>query len=168
MANLRLGFAACIILITLSVHDNLAFAGDQPNYGGKYSLKSRHPKPDADIEVVQTANSVDVTTAENGNRTTNHYPLDGSQADCARPGAEQVKCAAHFKGNELVLEQTFLTRTELADATRVHREEHWHLSADKKKLRIAGHFEFLRPPTIRGIIDPKDYTRIDDHWISPL
>ncbi len=161
MAKLRLGFAACIILISFSVNDNLALPGDQPNYGGKYSLKSRHPKHDADVEVVQSANSVDVTTVNKGNRTTNHYPLDGSQADCSRPAAVQVKCAAHFKGNELVLEQTFVTR-QFVNATRVHREEHWHLSADKKKLRTAGHFEFLDGPPGGGAIDPKDYTRVHE------
>jgi hypothetical protein len=162
MAKLPLGFAVCIILISLCVNGNLALAGDQSNYGGKYSLKSHHPKQDADVEVVQTANSVDVTTVKNGNPTTNHYPLDGSQADCSRPGELQVKCAAHFKGNELVLVQTFVTRQSVR-ATRVHREEHWHLSADKRKLRIAGHFEFLDIPPSGGVIDPKDYTRVDDH-----
>jgi hypothetical protein len=161
MAKVRFRYAACAVLVSLLLVASVARAADEPDYNGKYCRKSRHPRPNADtIEIVQSPGGLDITTVKKRTRVTNHYPLDGSYANCFRTGAEQAKCAAHFEGRDLFLQQNYISR-EYPQPARVHREEHWQLSADKKQLRIDGHSQYLDAPHYELELEEKDYIRVE-------
>jgi len=162
MARTRLRFLACAAWITILANSGLA--ADQPNFSGKYSLKGRNMKHDRSLlEVVQTADSVEVTTTKLGKRVTSRYPLTGGPADCSSPEGTLGKCAAHFKRKELILQATFVTRLQLnGTPTRANREERWRLSDDARKLTIEIHTDLpdLAESTV-GFI-PEEYVRVDN------
>jgi hypothetical protein len=131
--------------VALSAHPGLA--ADKTNYSGKYSLQERKPasgtKIDSTIEVVQNENDVEVTRAEHGSRTTNRYPLNGSEGDYMSPGGVPGKCKAELKGKYLVLESVVVTRPQQnTSPVRVHTKERWQLSADSKTLTIKSDVDF--------------------------
>ena len=67
--------AASIVVVA-----NNGRAADRPDFGGKYR-NVKHP--DFLLVVVQTADSVAVTTAKLRERLTRRYPLAGGPADCS-------------------------------------------------------------------------------------
>src|SRR2546429_8891586 len=65
-------------------------AADKANYSGKYSLQGRKTasgnKIDSTIEVIQSDDHIEITRVEQGSRTTNRYPLNGSEGAYTSPG----------------------------------------------------------------------------------
>src|SRR2546429_8102849 len=58
-------------------------AADKAKYSGKYSLQGRKTasgnKIDSTIEVIQSDDHIQIIRIEQGSRTTNRYPLNGSE-----------------------------------------------------------------------------------------
>jgi len=155
---LFLGAVASIMIFA-----RVGLAAGQPNYSGKYSLKAPKSKHDgSSLEVAQTPESIEVTTVDQGNRTTIRYPLDGSKAECSAPQGASGTCTGHFSGKELILEWTAvaLSRPD-AKPTRTHRVDRWSLSKDARKLTIETHFDFPDLPAMTaGDSSPKVYVRL--------
>jgi hypothetical protein len=126
---------------------NCVQVADKTNYSGKYSLQVQKPtsgiKIDSTIEVVQNEDSVEITRSEQGRRTTNRYPLNGSEGNYTSPGGVPGKCKAALKGKYLVLESVVMARPQpSASPVRMHTKERWQLSADSKILTIKSDEDF--------------------------
>ena len=93
-------------------------ATDKANYSGKYSLQGRKTasgnKIDATIEVVQSDEHIEITRVEQGSRTTNRYPLNGSEGAYTSPGGLAGKCKAQLKDKYLVLESEVTSKPSCA------------------------------------------------------
>jgi hypothetical protein len=140
-----LTFAACIVLVvTWSVE--FGRTADAPSYTGKYSLENRKTTSggtDQTLEVVQNESAVEVTTVVQGRRTTNRYPLNGSEGDYASPSGVPGKCKAQLMGKQLILDSTVVTRPQpTGSPVRMHTKERWQLSADSKTLTIQTDVDF--------------------------
>ena len=140
--------AMCAAWLTLTTawFAKFALAADVPNYTGKYSLQEHKNVPvgsDPDIEVVQTEKDVEVATIDHGKRTTNHYPLNGMEGDYISPGGVPGRCAAQFKGKQLILESTVAKRPQPnAPIVRLHTKQRWQLSGDSRTLTIQTDVDF--------------------------
>jgi len=64
-------------------------AADKAKYSGKYSLQGRKTasgnKIDSTIEVIQSDDHIQIIRIEQGSRTTNRYPLNGSEGAYTSP-----------------------------------------------------------------------------------
>ncbi len=140
-----LTFAACVALV-MTWFGEYALTADALNYADKYSLQNRKPasgSTDQILEVVQNENAIEVTTVAQGRRTTNRYPLNGSEGDSASPSGVPGKYEAQLKGKQLVLESTVITHAQpAASPVRMHTRERWQLSADSKTLTIQTDVDF--------------------------
>ena len=126
-------------------------ATDRVNYAGKYSLQERKTasgtQVDSTIEVVQSEDRVEVTRVEQGKKTTNVYPSNGSEGSYASPRGVPGKCKAEFKGKYLVLESTVVVRPQAsAPPVRIHTKERWQLSPDSKILTVKFELDFPDAP----------------------
>jgi hypothetical protein len=126
-------------------------AADKANYSGKYLLQGRKTvsgnKIDSAIEVVQSDESIEITRVEQGSRTTNRYPLNGSEGDYTSPGGVAGKCKAQLKDKYLVLESVVTTRPQPnAPPVRIHTKERWQLSSDSKTLTVKSDVDFPDAP----------------------
>ena len=65
-------------------------AADKAKYSGKYSLQGRKTasgnKIDSTIEVIKSDDHIQIIRIEQGSRTTNRYPLNGSEGAYTSPG----------------------------------------------------------------------------------
>jgi hypothetical protein len=140
-----LTFATCVALVVTCFGEN-SLAADALNYTGKYSLlnrKSASGGTDQTLEVVQNENAIEVTMVAQGRRTTNRYPLNGSEGDYASPSGVPGKCKAQLKGKQLLLESTVVAHPQpTASPVRMHTRERWQLSADSKTLTIQTDVDF--------------------------
>jgi hypothetical protein len=88
VSNLAACIASVAFIVALPLSSGLA--ADDANYSGKYSLQGRKAASggtlDSSIEVVQNEDSIEITTVEKGIRTTNRYPLNGSDGEYKSPG----------------------------------------------------------------------------------
>jgi hypothetical protein len=144
-SNLVAYFACASLVLAGSVG---SAAADKVNYSGKYSIQERKSSgSDAALDVVQNDDTIVVTRIEQGKRTTNHYPLNGSEGDYASPGGVPGKCKAQFKGKYLILESVVVARlVSTAPAMRIHTKERWELSPDSKTLTIKTEEDFPDAP----------------------
>jgi hypothetical protein len=98
------GYVAWIGLV-VACSNSIGLASDKANYSGKYSLAVQKSKSgsevDSALEVIQNDDNIDVTTVEQGKRTTNRCCLTGSEGDYTSPGGVPGKCKAQFKGKYL-------------------------------------------------------------------
>ncbi len=150
--------AACATWLALAVTVSAigGLAADKVNYSGKYSIQARKTASgsdtDATLEVVQNADSIEITRVERGKRTTNRYPLNGSEGDYTSPGGLAGKCKAQLKDKYLVLESVIAARPQPnAAPMRMHTKERWRLSADSRTLTVKSEVEF--PDVPRGVSD---------------
>jgi hypothetical protein len=124
---------------------NLALAEETANYSGKYSIQQGNhasdKQSDSTLEVVQNRDRIEITRVEMGQRTTNSYSLDGSEADCTQPGGVPSRCKGQLKEEHLVLESITVTNPRWAPS-RVHVRSRWQLSADNKTLTIKTDIDF--------------------------
>jgi len=122
-------------------------AGDKANYSGKYSMQAGKATPGSasvpTLEVIQNQSNIEITRVEDGKRTSNKYPLDGSEGDYKSPGGVLGKCKAQWKGKYLVLESVVVSRPDAsAPPVRVHTKEQWQLSADSNTLTVKSNVDF--------------------------
>jgi hypothetical protein len=104
-------------------------------------------KIDATIEVVQSDDSIEITNVDQGRRTTNRYPLNGSEGDYKSPGSVAGKCKAQLKDKYLVLESVVTSRRQPnAPPVRIHIRERWQLSSDSKTLTVKSDLDFPGAP----------------------
>lgn len=126
-------------------------AADKANYSGKYSRQERKTasgnKIDSTIEVVQSADHIEITRVEQGSRTSNRYPLNGSEGAYTSPGGLAGKCKAQLKDKYLVLESEVTNKpSPNAPPVRVHTRERWQLSSDSKTLTVKSDMDFPDAP----------------------
>jgi len=161
--------AVCIVVATLW-STKTGLAADKLNYSGKYSTQTRKAasgsEMDATIEVVQNAESIEITRVEQGKRTTSRYPLNGAEGDYTSPGGVTGKCKAQLNDKYLVLESVVVARPN-APPMRIHTKERWQLSADSKTLTIKSSVDFPDVPGDASAIvgaygsGTQKYTRIE-------
>ena len=137
---------ACICVVVTWPFD-AGLAADKVTYSGKYSLQGRkntsRGEGDAILNVVQSEDSIEITRVEQGSRTTNRYPLNGSEGDYMSSSGVSGKCKAQLKDKYLVLESVVTVRPQPnAPPMRVHTKERWQLSADSKALTIKSEVDF--------------------------
>jgi hypothetical protein len=166
---------ACVASIGLVVAwwANTGLAADKVNYSGKYSLQegktTSRSETHSTLSVVQNEDSIEITRVEQGRRTTNRYPLNGSDGDCMSPSGVSGKCKAQFKGKNLVVESVVMARPQPnAPPVRIHTKERWQLSADSKTLTIKSDVDFPDAPgDVSAIVGAsvsgmQKYTRTED------
>jgi len=163
-----------ILALLLAIAAFTGPAGDLPSFTGKYSPTDKKDKSISKVvlEVVQTGDAIEVTRVDRTDkdkRTTNRYPVDGSDGDFVSPSGIHGKCRAQFKGKQLILES--LVEVQLPSsgrAIREHTRERWQLSADGKTLTIQTDVDF---PDFPGEISAavagdtsgrKKYVRVGD------
>jgi hypothetical protein len=122
-------------------------AADKVNYSGKYSAErlktTSGGETDSTLEVVQNEDSIEVTRAELGKRTTSRCPFNGSEGDYTSPGGVSGKCKAQLKAKYLILESVVVARPQpTAPPVHMHTKERWQLSADAKTLTIRSDVDF--------------------------
>lgn len=144
---------ACVACIGLVVawSANAGLAADKVNYSGKYSLQEGKATSGSEthsiLSVVQNEDSIEITRVEQGRRTTNLYPLNGSDGDYTSPGGVSGRCKAQLKGKNLVVESVVTARPQPnAPPMRIHTKERWQLSADSKTLTIKSDVDFPDAP----------------------
>ena len=144
-----LNLVACAVCISLMVtwSANSVQATDKTNYSGRYTLQGQKStsgiKTDSTIEVLQNQESLEITRSEQGHRTTNRYPLNGSEGDYTSSGGVPGKCRAELKGKYLVLESVVMARPQpSAPPVRMHAKERGQLSADSRTLTIKSAVDF--------------------------
>ena len=144
-----LNLVACAVCISLMVtwSANSVQATDKTNYSGRYTLQGQKStsgiKTDSTIEVLQNQESLEIRRSEQGHRTTNRYPLNGSEGDYTSSGGVPGKCRAELKGKYLGLESVVMARPQpSAPPVRMHAKERWQLSADSRTLTIKSAVDF--------------------------
>jgi hypothetical protein len=139
-------YVACIGLV-VAWTANAGLAANKVNYSGKYSLQGRKTtsgnETNSTLDVLQNEDGIEITSVEQGRRTTNRYPLNGSEGDYTSPGGVSGKCKAQLKDKYLVLESVVISRPQpSAPPVRIHTKERWQLSADSKTLTVKSDVEF--------------------------
>ena len=166
--HVRTWIALAVIMSAIA-----GLAADKVNYSGKYSIQARKTASGSEtgstLEVIQNADSIEITRVEQGKRTTNRYPLNGSEGDYTSPGGVAGKCKAQLKDKYLVLESIVAARPQPnAPPMRVHTKERWQLSADSKTLTVKSDEDF---PDVAGDVSAlvgaygsgtEKYTRTDN------
>jgi hypothetical protein len=144
---------ACAVCVAVAAvwSAKTGLAEDKVNYSGKYSIQARKTasgsETDATLEVVQNADSIEITRVEQGKRTTNRYPLNGPEGDYTSPGGVAGKCKAQLKDRYLVLESVVAARPQPNVAPmRIHTKERWQLSTDSKTLTVKSEVDFPDAP----------------------
>jgi hypothetical protein len=144
---------ACAAWIALAVvwEANTGLAADKVSYSGKYSIQARKTasgsETDATLEVVQNADSIEITRVEQGKRTINRYPLNGSEGDYTSPGGVAGKCKGQLKDKYLMLESVVAARPQpKAPPMRIHTKERWQLSSHSKILTVKSEVDFPDAP----------------------
>jgi hypothetical protein len=167
LGNMVVGLA-CIALVASMVI--AGSAADKINYSGKYALQGRKAAvSDSTLEVIQDQDNVEVIRVERGRKTTNRYPLDGSDEDCTSSGGVPGKCKAQLKDKYLVLESVIAVSPQPnAPSIRIHTKERWQLSADSKTLTVKSNVDFPDAPAeVSGVVGAEvsgteKYTRIQN------
>lgn len=119
------------------------------NYSGKYSLQGQNKgdRTGSIIEVIQSDDSIEITTVDQDQRTTNRYPLNGSEGPYTSPSGLVGTCKAQLKDKYLVLESMVRSRPQPnTPAVRVHTKERWQLSSDSKTLTVKSDVDFPDVP----------------------
>ncbi len=144
---------ACAVYVGFVVAGsvNAGLAAERVNYSGKYLAQGRKTasggKTDSTLEVVQTEDSIEITRMEYGSKTTNQYPLNGSEGDYKSPSGVPGKCKAQLKDKYLVLESVVTTRPQPnGPPVRIHTKERWQLSSDSKTLTVKSDVDFPDAP----------------------
>jgi hypothetical protein len=152
----------------------------QPNFSGKYSLKTTKGADyslfswGSTIEVVQNANSLEIIVISDGKRVTNRFPLDGAKVACledAHQPTGKLKflggsglCSGNLKKQKLNLKITVSSDPNAPVAEVWYREEHWSFPADSKSLRI-DRFFYIPVPGFSSTMGMEpttmEYTRVD-------
>jgi hypothetical protein len=97
--------------------------------------------------VVQSDDHIEITRVEQGSRTTNRYPLNGSEEAYTSPGGLAGKCQAQLKDKYLVLESEVTSKpSPNAPPVRIHTKERWQLSSDSKTLTVKSDVDFPDAP----------------------
>jgi hypothetical protein len=162
--------AAGFWFLSLLLLSLCAFSADAPNFTGKYAAQAKNVSAnDQTLEVVQTADGVEVTQTYKGKRVTNHYPLGAGDAEYKSPGGAMGKCKAQLKGKQLFLESIVTTRPRAqGPLMRVHEKQRWQLSSDFETLTIQTDVDF---PDVRsdvsalvgaGVSGREKYARVKD------
>ncbi len=127
---------------------NTALGAEMVNYSGKYSLQvTRMASSKLDLEVIQSKDSIEVTRMEESSKTTNRYPLNGSDGDYKSRTGSSGRCKAQLKGKYLVLESVVTARPQPnAAPMRIHTKERWQLSSDSKILTVKSEVSFPDVP----------------------
>ncbi len=143
----------CVVCIgfLMACSGTPGMAADKANYSGKYSLQGRKTasgnKIDSTIEVVQSDDHIEITRVEQGSRTTNRYPLNGSEGTYTSPSGLVGKCKAQLKDKYLVLEAEVTSKPwPNAPPVRIHTKERWQLSSDAKTLTVKSDMDFPDAP----------------------
>jgi hypothetical protein len=144
-----------VLLCCLTV----ASVAQGPDFSGSYTLTPpKHASKSTKattytLTAVQTANAIVVTRIADGKSTTNTFPLDGGEGIYHTENQTPGTCKGHFKGNELFLESTIVTRPLKDEPVVIIRtKEQWKLSPDLKTLKIHNEVENPRLPI--SIVDP--------------
>jgi hypothetical protein len=147
---------------------NTGLAADRVNYSGKYSLQGQKmasgSKIDSTLEVIQSEDSIEVTRMEQGSKTTNRYPLNGSEGDYKSPGGSPGKCKAQLKDKYLVLESVVTARPQPNGPPK----ERWQLSSDSKTLTVKSEEDFPDAPKDvssavgESVSGTERYTRVEN------
>jgi len=173
----RVGCVAFVVACTVAT----GLAADNANYSGRYSLQSgtytfqgrktaSGSDTDSTLEVVQNADSIEITRVEKGKTTTNRYPLKGLEGDCTTPTGVAGKCKAQVKNKYLELESIVAVHPKVNGYTFVppRFKERWQLSAESKTLTVKSWVDFPNaggdaPSVLLGAHDPRTqkYKRIE-------
>jgi type 1 fimbria pilin len=146
-------FVASVALAATAV-PHAIFAATNLNFTGKYVHHTGKGGSDVDpeitLDVVQNDQTVEVTREASVGKTSNQYPLNGSEQDCVSYTGVSAKCKAQVKGKSLILESITET-TDSASGALVHIRtvEQWQLSGDSKMLIIKVRVDF--PDSNTGI-----------------
>jgi hypothetical protein len=162
--------ASVVFLVACSGTPGMA--ADKANYSGKYSLQERRmasrDKIDSTIDVVQSDDHIEITRVEKGSRTTNRYPLNGSEEAYTSPGGLAGKCKAQLKDKYLVLESEVTSKpSPNAPPMRIHTKERWQLSSDSRILTVKSDVDFPDAPrdasSVVGeaVSGTQKYTRVE-------
>jgi hypothetical protein len=166
-------FLVCIVCIgvVMAWSADTTLAADKADYSGKYSLRFGKPVSgnDADLvlDVVENEDSIEITRVEQGRKTTNRYPLNGSDGGCTSPSGISGRCKAQLKGKFLLVESVVAIRPQpTASPVRVHTKERWQLSSDSKTLTIKSYVDFPDfPAGISAAVNAsgtEQYTRVEN------
>jgi len=138
------------IVFAVAFSANTGLAADKVNYSGKYSIqapKTASGESDSTLDVVQGTDSIEITTVRQGKRTSNRYPLNGSEGDYTSPDGVAGRCKAQLKDKYLVLESVTAIRPQPnVPPMRMHTKERWQLSADSKTLTVKSEVDFPDVP----------------------
>ena len=148
---------ACVLMLLLSLL--MASAAETPDFSGSYTLTpAKHASKSVKdviytLTVVQTANAIVKLKVADGKPNTNTFPLDGGEAIYYTENQTKGICKGHFKGNQLCLDATVITRP-LKDGplVTIRFKERWQLSPDLKTLKVHGEVEAPLSPI--PIVDP--------------
>jgi len=138
--------AICAVSLLFVDLTTISFAAEKTNYSGTYTVKQRKEPTTPDsptIRVVQTDAAIEITRTQQGAKTTNRFPLDGSVGDYISPGGVPGKCKAQLKDKYLLLESIVTTHPQPnAPPVRLHTKERWQLSSNSKILTIKTEVDF--------------------------
>ena len=170
----RFDFLACFVFLGFFVAFATlgGLAGNAPTYTGKYSpldKKAVSGSGEVTLEVVQSGNSIQVTLIQQGKRTTNRYPLDGSEGDYMTASGIHGRCKGQAKGKQLILESLVTVQPPgSARPIREHTRQRWQLSPEAKTLTIQTDVDFPDfPVDISAAVagdtsDKEKYIRVED------
>jgi hypothetical protein len=136
-----------IASLVTTANPRVGLAANNQNFTGKYLHRGEKYRSDLDppvtLDVVQNEETITITRVDPGGKTSNLYPLNGTEEDCISPSRVSAKCKAQLKGKSLILETTVASRDQESGAlVRIRTVEQWQLSGDSKTLTIKVHVEF--------------------------
>jgi hypothetical protein len=141
-------------------------AAEGPSFSGSYTLTGA--KGDFDfskdtvwtISAVQTATAIEVTRVMDDRKSTNRFPLDGTEGGFTSATGVMGKCKGQLKGKTLTLESVIVTypaRNRPGFETRTR--ERWELSANSKTLTIRNDVDYPGSP-LEGLPVAAPWTEI--------
>jgi len=155
---------ACVLTLLLSLMT--ASPAETPDFSGSYTFTpAKHASKSVKdvietLTVVQTASAIVVTRIADGKPHTNTFPLGGSDGIYYTENQTKGTGKGHFKGNQLFLDATIVTRPlENGPLLVIRFKERWQLSPDLKTLKIQSEVE--NPQLLFSAIEPSTevYTR---------
>ncbi len=149
MTRRILSAAICVATVALvtAAAPHAGFAATDQNFTGKFLHRGAKDRSDLDpavtLDVVQSAEAIEISRADPGGKTSNRYLLNGAEQDCVSPLGVSARCKAQLKGKSLILETVVASRDHESGAlVHIRTVEQWQLSGDSKTLTIRLHVDF--------------------------
>jgi hypothetical protein len=138
-----------ICIATLMISQRVGLAASIPTFTGRYTHPAERNRSDLDsaviLDVVQRAETIEITRVDPGGKTSNLYPLNGTEEDCISPSGLSAKCKAQLKGRSLILETVVVSddaSKERQSLVHVRTVDKWQLSGDSKTITIRSYLDF--------------------------